>query len=459
MFSINDYGAKGDGATLNTVAIQKAVDACSKAGGGSVIIPCGRYVSGTIELRSNVCVHLEDGAVLLGSTDLDNDFRPDETMAYQKFQDTSHSFFHHSLFFGEHLENVSFTGNGTIDMQSVWEKDFTRSEYRRGAKPVALKECKNVLVESITIKGATDLALYFAGCETVRVAHVVIDCHIDGISPDSCKDVVITNCIVRSGDDGIVPKSSYTLGKLKFMENLVISNCVVSSRCNAIKLGTESNTGYRNVSISNCTIYNTRYAGIALEIVDGGLIEGVSISNITMRNVGTPFFIIIGDRRRGPEGTDIGEIRNVIIDNVVATGTYESWAAIHNSKVEPNGPIQEPEIITSTITGLPGHPVKNLMISNVRLVVQGGGTKEDAAREVPELPKTYAESNKFGKWPPAYAMWFRHVEDLSLHNISVGYESPDLRPAFGFVDAHELHLENLRASKEPDGLPSIVGAD
>lgn len=442
MHNIRDYGAVGDGRHLDTQAIQRAFDACGAQGGGTVVCPPGRYLCGTLELRSGLHLVVEAGATLLGSPDLDRDFLADETVDYPLYQDTSHSYFRHSLLWGSQLTDVSISGAGSLDLQSAWEKDFSRSEYRRGAKALALRECRNVLVQGISVRNATDLALYFAGCDTVRVTSVVVDTHIDGISPDGCRDVIISGCIVRSGDDGIVPKSSYTLNRPAWMENLVITGCVVSSRCNAIKLGTESNAGYRNVVITGCTIYDTRYAGIALEVVDGGVLDGVVVSGITMRNVGTPFFFILGDRRRGP-GAGIGRMENIVVDNVVATGPYEPWAAIHNSKVEPNGPVQQPEVVASTITGLPGHPIRGLSFSNVRLVVAGGGSLEDAQRDVPELPQSYPESNKFGT-PPASGMWFRHVEGLTLRNVRVSTQTIDARPPLGFVDVEGLDLEVSR---------------
>ena len=207
MYNIIDYGAIGDGKTLSTVAIQAAVDACSANGGGTVFIPAdGVFVSGSVHLHDNVHIVFENGAVLLGSTDM-NDFDPYEEITYPKYQDRSHSYFHHSLFYAENCNNISFGGVGKIDMQSAWEVD----DSRRGAKPIALKECKDVLIADLIIRNATDLAVYFAGCENVRVTGLNIRAHIDGISPDSCKNVVISDCILNVGDDAIVPKSSFTL--------------------------------------------------------------------------------------------------------------------------------------------------------------------------------------------------------------------------------------------------------
>lgn len=454
MYNIQDYGAVGDGIQLNTVAIQAAIDDCGKNGGGTVFIPCGTYLAGSIHLKSNINLYFETGAKLLGSKDLDNHFDPDEAISYPLYQDVSHSYFHHSLIWGENLENIAITGLGTIDMQSAWEKDDTRWPMRRGAKIIALKKCKHVTITDLTLLNSTDLAVYLAGCETVRISKITADVHIDGISPDCCKDVIISDCIIRSGDDAIVPKSSYTLNRLQMCENVVITNCIISSRCNAIKLGTESNAGYRNFSISNCTIYNTRFAGIALEAVDGGILEGVSISNISMKNVGTPFFIILADRRRGPQGTGMGSIRNITIDNIVVTGPYESWTAKRES-IECGSDIQEPICVTSTITGQPGHCIKNIRLSNIRMVVLGGGLKEDAEICVPEDPKSYPESTRFGLKLPSYAFYCRHCEEISFYNVSVGFEIEDERPAFIFDDVKGLRLHGVECSTADSSIKAV----
>lgn len=440
--NVMEYGAIGDGAALETAAIQRAIDACAASGGGKVTIPAGRYRMGSVHLASHMELHLESGAYLLGDKDLDHNFDPDEVPDYPLYQDESHSYFHHSLLWGENLEHVVISGHGVIDMQSAWEKPGGRGFAQRGAKIIALRECKNVTICDLTLKNATDLAVYLAGCETVRVTGITADVHIDGISPDCCRDVVISDCIVRSGDDAIVPKSSYTLNRLQICENVVITNCVVSSRCNAIKLGTESNGGFRNFTISNCTIFNTRLSGIALEIVDGGILEGVNVSNITMQNVANPIFVILADRARGPEGTKIGTVRDIQISNVTATGPYGPWKAIRE-KVDQTSDIEQSKCFTSSITGQPGKCVENVRLSNIRLLVPGGGSAGDAKLQVPEDPKGYPECSRFGDVLPAYGLYCRHTKGLQLHNVSVEAIEPDGRPGIILEDETNTHLREV----------------
>ena len=254
-----------------------------------------------------------------------DDFLPrEENPANDVYQDKSHSYFQHSLFYADGCKNISFSGLGKIDMRSVWEPD---GSWQRAVKIFALKNCTDVVIKDLVLRNATDLAVYFAGCENVTVTGLNIFTHIDGISPDSCKNVVISDCIINSGDDGIVPKSSFTLGRFAAMENLTISNCIISSRCNAIKFGTESNTAFLNVTITGCTIYNTRFSGITLQAVDGATVNGFSVSGITMKNVGNPIMLMVLDRSRAPEGTPIGEIKNVSLSGITVTGPYEPWEA------------------------------------------------------------------------------------------------------------------------------------
>ena len=419
MVSIIDYGASNDGKTLCTDCIQAAINSCSEKG-GTVFIPAGKYLTGTLHLCDNIHIIFESGAVLLGSKNTREDFEPDENRNGPLYQDPSHSFYNHSLFVAKNCKNISFSGFGTIDMQSAWEideRDFGKDnlDRKRGAKMFAFVECENVVIKELTLLNATDLTIYFLGCLNVKVQGVSIVGHIDGISPDCCKNVIISDCIVKTGDDAIVVKSSYSLSRLIMSENITVSNCIVSSRCNAIKLGTESNAGYRNINISNCVIENTRLSGLALEIADGGILDGVGISNITMRNVGTPLFIVLCNRLRGPGISETGIIKNISISNVSAFGPYEAWEACTRNYYNDNTH-QEPEIYPSSIMGLSQKKISNVNLSNIYFEVPGGEEDDMKYHTVPEKGDDYPDNSMYGKLP-AYGLYCRHCEDLNLHNV------------------------------------------
>ncbi|MBQ7037034.1 MAG: right-handed parallel beta-helix repeat-containing protein [Clostridia bacterium] len=432
MYNVRDYGARGDGVTLDHKSIQKAIDDCAKNGGGTVCIPPGDYVCGTMHFKSHVHIIIEKGATIYGSKDV-SDFDPkEENPSNALYQDVSHSYFHHSLFHADEVCDIALTGYGTIDMQSIWEIYPVADEmWCRACKIVAFKNCKDVAIKELTMRNATDLAVYVAGCENVIITGLNLYVHIDGISPDSCKNVVISDCIINAGDDAIVPKTSYTLGKYKYMENLAISNCVVTSRCNGIKFGTETHTGYRNVSITGCVIHNTYLSGIAIESVDGAHVEGFSISNITMRNVGNPLLIMVLNRANGPEGTTIGEIKNVSINNLTITGPYEKWDAPSQNYWTF---IQESDTITPKtypfiIIGQENSTIKNLSLSNIQFTAEGGGTEEDRKAIIPDLRDGYPECDVIGPVSPVYGMIARYVDNLKLYNVEFFTEKEDARDA------------------------------
>lgn len=440
MYSILDFGAVSGGEVLCTNALQSAVDVCAKNGGGAVLIPFGTYLCGTVVLCDNVHIVFEPGACILGSTDLKNHFKSREERKEPLYQDASHSYFDFSLFVARGCSNITFSGLGVIDMQSAWQDNSVgaySANYweRRGAKIFAFAECKRVAVTDLTLRNATDLAVYLAGCENVRIHNLDIRCHVDGISPDGCCDVTVSNCIINTDDDALVFKSSYTLMKPVICENITVSGCVIQSRCNAIKFGTESNGGYKNIVVNGCTVKNTRLSGIALEIADGGTLDGVIISDITMKNVGNPLFVVLCDRRRGPEELGIGSVRNIIISNILANGPYEPWEVCVDERTGETEQVL-PQPLTSSVTGIPGHSIENITLSNITLYVPGG---EDApaTETVPENPKAYPENMMYGKLP-CYGIFFRHCKGLKLINVNVVPIKSDKRKSMIFDDAHEL---------------------
>ena len=452
-FNVKDFGAVADGVTLNNEAVQKAIDECSKVG-GRVFFPKGEYVLSTVFLKSNVTMELDEGAVILGSLNF-YDYRPDEKLDYPLYQDASHSFFECSMFVGLGVENIRFIGKGKVDMRSVWDEDNVRNIVHRGAKCIALKNCKNVEIRDWDIRHVTDLAVYFAGCENVEVANLFLKVYIDGISPDNSKNVKIHDCDIEAGDDGIVFKSSYTLNRLDICKNIHVWDCKIKSRCSAIKFGTETNGGFEDIFIENIDIRDTRITGIAIESVDGAIADGITIRNVRMQNVGAPLFVHVGMRMRGPEGRELGWIRNVTLENITAVGPYEPYEIIAWNYVSfvNNDVYQEPWKvnfaytdtaltrddpwqITSNICGLKDRPLQNIVLRNVHLELDGGVQSFDPV--VPELPKPYPEVNTYGTTLPAKGIYFRHIDGLTLDNVTIKTYRSDVREDFVFDNVKNL---------------------
>ena len=418
-------------------------------------MPKGKYLLSTVFLKSGVEIFLERGVELLGSLRF-SDYAPHEQVDYPLYQDASHSFFNTSMFVGIDCENVKITGKGKIDMRSVWDEENVRNMAHRGAKTIALKNCRNVEVSGLEIVNSTDLAIYFAGCENVDVYDIKMRVYIDGISPDNSKNVRIHDCEVETGDDGIVFKSSYTLNCLGICEDIHVWNCKIKSRCNAIKFGTETNGGFKNILIENIEVYETRITGISIESVDGAIVDGVTIRGVNMRNVNAPIFIHVGKRMRGPAGREVGKIKNVTLENITATGPYEPYKAMarNYSTYKTNDFYQYPWIfgnatklksdadfikkndwqMTSNVCGLKESPLENITLKNVHLKLDGG-VKEYQC-EVPEEAQDYPEVYVYGRVLPAKGIYFRHINGLTLDNLTVETYQPDAREDFILEDVN-----------------------
>ncbi len=449
IYNVLEYGAKNDGVTLNTKAVQAAIDDCAANGGGTVLFAEGDYVLSTVFLKSNVHVLVDKTARVLGALEFD-DYRFHEAIDYPAYQDQSHTYFDCSMFVGKNCENISITGEGSIDMRSVWDEENKRDIVHRGAKCIALKECNNIEISGLEIKNATDLAVYFAGCENVDIQGLKLQVYIDGISPDNSKNVKISDCDIDCGDDGIVFKSSYTLNRLDVCRNISVKNCRVKSRCSAIKFGTETNGGFYDINVENIDVRETRITGIAIESVDGAVIDGLTLKNIRMRNVGAPIFIHLGQRMRGPEGLRVGRIRNVTLENITAEGPYEPYEAIawNYASFKANDNLQYPwsmdsepaeEQFTSNICGLKGIPLENITLRNVSLTLEGGIEKFDPT--VPDKAPEYPEVFVYGRELPAKGIYFRHINGLTLENVKISTYNPDAREDFVFDDVKNLIIK------------------
>jgi polygalacturonase len=449
-YNVRTYGAVGDGKSLDSPAINRTIDACSQAGGGTVYFPAGTYLSGSIHLKSNINLFLDAGAIILGAPQEMSAYDPPEPFDGKAYQDGGHTYFHNSLIWGEGLSNVSITGRGMINGGGLTrsDKDVGAGSIGLGDKAIALKRCHGILIREITIFHGGHFAIILTGCYNAAVDNVTIDTNRDGINIDCCQSVTVSNCRINSpGDDGLCPKSSFALGKRIITENLTITNCQVSgyeegtlldgtfkpsrSRTGRIKFGTESNGGFRNIAVSNCTFRECR--GLALEEVDGGIMENITISNLTMMNVKDyPIYITLGRRNRGPDSTTLGTVRNIRISNVVATGV-DTMSGIH-------------------ITGLPERAVENIRLEGIWISYKGGGTTEDAKRVPPELDKGYPEPRRIGI-TPGYGLFARHVKGLELADIRFDLESKDFRHAIVCIDVHGLEIDNFKADVTPGVAP------
>ena len=451
MYNIRDFGATGNGRTLDQQAINKAIDFCASKGGGTVYLPAGTYLCGSIHLKSNINLYLDAGAVILGAEPGSHAYDKAEPFPDTAYQDGGHTYFHNSLIWGEHLTNVSITGRGEINGGGLTSKDHenkgdpTGGSIGTGDKAIALKLCSNILIRDVTIFHGGHFAVLLTGCDLITLDNLTIDTNRDGIDIDCCTNTQVSNCRVNSpNDDAICPKSSYALNKPWVTENLVITGCQVSgykewtlidgSRIPAragwsngrIKFGTESNGGFKNCVVSNCTFRNCN--GLALEEVDGGIMDNILVSNITMMDITHyPIYVTLGRRNRGPKATTkMGTVRNITIENIMVTGA-DSLSGIQ-------------------LTGSPGYPMENIKLQNISVQYKGGGTMENGEKAFPELDRGYPEPSLLGM-NPAYGLFIRHIKNLQLDNITFTTLKPEGRPAIIASDVQGLDIDHFRAPK------------
>jgi polygalacturonase len=459
MFDVTLFGAKGDGKTLDTPAINKAIETAVGAGGGTVCFPAGTYLSHSIHLKSKVALFFDQGSILLAADsplqgseagyDLAESNEP-----WEKYQDFGHNHWHNSLIWGEELENVALLGPGLI-----WGKGLSRGSGEEpkaerpgaGNKAIALKNCRNVTLRDFSILHGGHFGILATGVDNLTIDNLKIDTNRDGIDIDCCRNVRVSNCSVNSPwDDGICLKSSFALGYARATEMVTITNCLVSGsyeegtlldatykrfppdakvwRIGRIKFGTESNGGFKNITIANCVFDGCN--GLALESVDGALLEDVTITNITMRDiVSAPIFLRLGSRMRGPEGVPVGSIRRVIIGNIVCSNAASQ--------------------VCSIITGIPGHEIEDLKLSNIVIQHQGGGSKADALLQLPEKERDYPEPNRFGT-TPAHGFFVRHVRGMEVNDVKIIGQNEDARPAFVLDDVHHADFFRVKAAHAPD---------
>jgi polygalacturonase len=479
-FNVRTYRATGDGKTLDTPAINRAIDAVAAAGGGTLFFPAGIYLSFTIHLRSKVNLYLSSGCTILAA----DSPKAGESTGYNGgtydaaepntpwdvFQDYGHSHWHNSLFVGVDIANFSILGPGVIHGKGLSRgssrgqavegySSFVAEQPGVGNKAIALKNCHDVILRDFSILKGGHFALLATGVDNLTLDNLCVDTDRDGFDIDCCRNVRVSNCTVNSPwDDGICPKSSYALGYARSTDNVTISNCFVTGayrigtviagtwnnfedgkapRNGRIKCGTESNGGFRNIAISNCVIEGSK--GIALEAADGAYLEDIAISNITMRDISdAPLFLRLNSRNRGPKETmRPGSLRRVVISNVVSSNSAASTASI--------------------FSGIPENSIEDVKLSNCYFGHRGLESSRDPSkpapdwrtRQVPEIEEAYPDPNRFGQ-TSSHGFFVRHLKHLEMSHVEIAPINGDPRPAFWLEGVHRADFFAITAPQQPN---------
>jgi hypothetical protein len=452
VFKITDYGAKADGITNNTASIQKAIDNANAQGGGTVYVPAGKFLTGVINLKSNVTLNLAANAVLLGSA---------KRIDYGEGHASP-------LIFAKDQQHIGITGKGTIDgngdellkdlfamlkagklRDSLWQKTNpwgqVQPEEPNRPKLIGFYNCAGIQVKGITIQNGLVWIQDYRECRDIVIDSIKVISNTywnnDGIDLVDCKNVKLTNSFFNADDDGICLKSS---NRNSCCENIYVANCTIRSSASGIKFGTASWGGFKKITIRDIKIYDTYRSAIALECVDGGVMEDINISNIHAINTGNAIFIRLGHRNKD---TVVSRINGIRISNVTVD--------VPKGKPDKGYPMEGPEVkgrhnpFPSSIAGLPGHPVQNVTLQNIKIVYHGDASKTvarvslDSLTRIPENPRDYPEFSMFGELP-AWGFYARHAAGVSFKNVTLSCAGRDFRAACVFEDIDGLTLNSLK---------------
>jgi hypothetical protein len=454
-YNASIFGIKSNGTTLNTTAIQKAIDLIHEEGGGHLNFYVGRYLTGTIELKSDVHIILHEGAILVGSTNI-YDYNYDSPRR--------------ALVFAEQAENISITGLGVIDGQGRELANNVQDQVHRGIlkdelkldrvgrfrpKEICFRECKNVLVEGIILKNSADWVQIYDQCENLKINKIIVDSKAfwnnDGIDIVDCKNVELTNSFFDAADDAICFKSH---DKDKMCENVLVHNCVARSSASGIKFGTVTRGGYKNFRIINNKVYDTFRTAIAIEAPDGGSISDIFVDSLYAYNTGNAIFLRVGTRREIEGKT--ASISNITIQNMYA----EIPAGKPDAGYEYEGPVEDNprNISPAIIAGLPGMYISNVTLKNIEIVYPGGSNPKYAYRGIqpadldgiPEMPEKYPE---FSQWKelPAWGFYIRHAKDLKFENVTLTAKEKEYRPAIVMDDVKGAVLTGMEYNRPGGG--------
>ena len=457
-YNILDFGAISDGGkSLSTAAIQLAIDEAHKDGGGRVIIPEGNFLSGSIILKSGVELHLHKKATLLGS------LNPDDYIKLNRWI---------GFVMADSADNISISGKGTIDGQGqllalhidslfyagkIDSKDYVSKEKRPKVtiRPQIIEfvNCKHITITDVTIRDAASWVQTYYLCKHLIIDKIRVESDAywnnDGVDIIDCKNVRITNSYINASDDGICLKSyrapNYKVLKARPMcDSIYIANCTIRSSASAIKFGTASYGGFKNITIEKIKVFDTFRSVIALESYMGGRLENVLIQDIKAVNTGNAIFIRAGKHRVTKE---TGVIRNVVIRNMKVQIAFDR----PDSDYEIRGPALPffHNIFPSSIAGTPGNAIQNVLLENIEITYPGKGNKAFAYAplhrigDIPEKEGDYPEFSMFGELP-SWGFYVRHVDGLTMNNVKVKIKKPDYRPAFVLDDVRNASLQSIQ---------------
>lgn len=491
-YNIKDYGAKGDGKTIDSPAINAAIEAAADNGGGTIYMPAGTYMSYSIRLKSNISLYLDHGAVLKAAVPNENEhYDLPEDNPHDDYQDFGHSHWKNSLIWGIGLHDISIQGFGLIDgTEGITRGQAKMNGFPAANKAIALKECRNVTIRDISMLKCGHFAMLLTGVDNLTIDNVKCDTNRDAFDIDCCANVRVSNCQVNTlNDDAIVLKCSYGLGYAKATENVTITNCHVSGYnpgtmldgtyqktikaapdrdgpTGRIKLGTESNGGFKNITISNCTFDHCR--GLALETVDGAIIEDITIDNIVMRDIcNSPIYIRLGNRARGPKELPVSVVRRVKLSNITVKDADCRYASI--------------------LFGIDGHPIEDVTLSNIYIQYRGGLTMDDVKwqrgantfftsrnmavnhvkgkrvntnnsehtgkerdpYDVPQMVKGYPEPSSHGILP-AYGLFISHAKNVKIDNVEIAAIEEDKRPVIVLMDVEDIKFSDMKVDKSAE---------
>lgn len=464
-----DYGAVADGITINTQSIQKTIDACTEQGGGRVIVPKGTFLTGSIYLKTGVELHITEGGILLGSTK-HQDYKNENPYGW------------YALIMANAQNHIVITGKGIIDGQGralaqdiiqlwragafpsaqVWDeklREKNRPNERFRPQLILFQECQNIKIKDITLKNATSWVQTYGNCNDLTIEKIRVEStaywNNDGIDLVDSKNVVIRDCFINAADDAICLKSFDTKSGC---ENILIERCTLRSSASALKLGTSSYGGFRKIKAQHLTIYDTYRSAIALECVDGGVMEDIDISDVKATNTGNAIFIKLGHRI---PSRPIGRVKNIRISRVEAD--------IPNTKPDKGYELEGPldtifyNLLPSSIVGLPNYPIKNIYLNDIHITHGGGGAPDiayaslNSLHTIREQAREYPEFSMFGELP-AWALYMRHTEGVVMKNVTVRLKEKDYRPAFVLDDVKKITLHNIKIT-EGGSAPSLILKD